>query len=104
MWRKLLIAIVGVSLVAGAVMLWSGEQKHVPRETATTRFIAAEGQVAVKAGTKVRRAGSAPGGVEIAIAAALVENKSGVVTAWREPCFSSLIPVPRAKRVVQRNR
>ena len=48
MWRRLLICIVGVSLVAGAVRLWSGEQKQPVQAPAGPRFIAAEGRVAVK--------------------------------------------------------
>lgn len=49
MWRKLLIAIGIVSFAAGAVILWSGEQKsdsgHPP---AARHYVAAEGRISVK--------------------------------------------------------
>lgn len=48
MWRKLLIAVGLVSFAAGAVILWSGEQKPVSQPDALQRFVAAEGRISVK--------------------------------------------------------
>ncbi|HSP06811.1 MAG TPA: efflux RND transporter periplasmic adaptor subunit, partial [Acidobacteriota bacterium] len=47
MWRKLLISIVLVSAIAGAMILWSGEQRP-QRPVTAPHFVAAEGRVAVK--------------------------------------------------------
>lgn len=81
MWRKLLISIVGVSLVAGAVMLWSGEQKHVPREAAATRFIAAEGRVAVKPDHRAVLAAEVAGRIDRILVDNLSPVKRGQVLA-----------------------
>lgn len=81
MWRKLLISIVGVSLVAGAVMLWSGEQKNVPREAAAKRFIAAEGRVAVKPDHRAVLAAEVAGRIDRILVDNLSPVKRGQVLA-----------------------
>lgn len=48
MWRKVLLSIIAISVIAGAVMLWSGEQKTRILPSPAPQYVAAEGRVDVR--------------------------------------------------------
>lgn len=81
MWRKLLISMVVVSLVAGAVILWSGEQKNTRPETPPPHFVAAEGRVAVKPDHRAVLSAEVAGRVDRMLVDNLSPVKKGQVLA-----------------------